>query len=292
MTLLVGQGVLDVLSSNLLVDVAKAGRHLDTAGPALSLLTVALALVALGSRTRLAWRALVAAFGMQLGVAAVHTVALVLLHGDGWAKDAAIAGAALLSFAVAPTVGLFLTASEPVRRWYDRTSRDAEPADVPDDVPDDVPEAPASRRDDVPVPHADDIPLPRPAVAACVLAGSLAALTTAGALFTALATSSFAAMGDELYDLGVVIVLWELACPVPLVVGAVLLFHGLDRRVLVVAAGLVVGIAGWWLWLGASGALGAGGEQVLLPVLLFAGPAVAVVVLAFRPSVTRRLEAR
>jgi hypothetical protein len=275
-TLLVGQGLLDVLSSGMFGGVAGSARHLDTAGLVASLLTLAPAPVALSRRTPLVRRALLAAFGTQLGVAAIWTVAWVLPYGDGWATSVAMAGAGLLFFAVAPIAGLLLTMSEPARRWFSRTGRDAEPDGLAG----------------VPAPRPADVPSPRPVVAACVLAGSLAGLSVAGALFTAMATMSFAAIDDDLYDQSAVVALWEFACAVPLVIGAVLLFHGLDRRILVGAAAVVVGISGWWVWIGATGALDPGGELLLFPALLFAGPAVTAAVLALQPSVGRFLDAR
>jgi len=275
-TLLVGQGLLDVLSSDVFGGVAGPARHLGTAGLVASLLTLALAPVALWRRTRVLRRVLLGAFGAQLGVAALWTVGWVLPHGNGWARNAATAGAGLLFFAVAPTAGLLLTMSEPARRWFSLTGRDA--------GPDGVAGVPALR----PV----DVPAPRPVVAACVLAGSLAGLSVAGAFFTAMATMSFAAIDDELYDQSGVVALWELACAVPLVIGAVLLFHGLDRRILIGAVAVVVGISGWWVRVGATGALDPGGELLLLPALLFAGPAIPAAVLALQPSVGRFLDAR
>ncbi len=86
--------------------------------------------------------------------------------------------------------------------------------------------------------------------------------------------------------------LWTSACPVPLVTGAVLVFHGLDRRVLVGAAAVVVGISGWWVWAGASEGSVLGGVLSLFLTLPFAGPAVTAAVLALQPSVSRFLDAR
>jgi hypothetical protein len=275
-TLLVGQGLFDVLSSGNLGYVEGPARHLGTAGLVASLLTVALAPVALRARHRLLRRALLAAFGIQLGVAALWTVGSVLLHGDGWVQGAATAGAALVGHAVAPTAGLLLTMSEPARRWFSGTGRNA----APDGVAGVAGLRPA------------DVSAPGPVVTACVLAGLLAALTVPGALFTALATSSFAAIDDALYDQSVVIVLWEFACPAPLVTGAVLLFHGLDRRVLIGGAAVVVGIAGWWVWVGASEGPGLGGVLFSFLALLFAGPAVTAAVLVLQPSAGHFLGAR
>ncbi|SDY77011.1 hypothetical protein SAMN05660209_03664 [Geodermatophilus africanus] len=275
MTLLVGQGLLDVLSSGMYAGVAGLARHLDTAGLVASLLTLALGPVALWRRTPYLRRALLAAFGAQLGVAALWTVAWVLPFGDGWVESAATAGAGLLFFAVAPTAGLLLTTGEPARRWFSPTGPDAGPDGIAG----------------VPALHPADVPPPRPAVAACVLAGSLAGLSVAGGFFTAMATMSFAALDDQLYEQSGVVALWELASAVPLVIGAVLLFHGLDRRVLIGAAAVVVGISGWWVWVGAFGGL-VSGMLFFVLALLFAGPAVTAAVLALQPSVGRFLDAR
>jgi hypothetical protein len=216
------------------------------------------------------------AFGLQLCVAVFWTVALILRYGAGWVGSAATAAAGLLYCAVAPTVGLLLTMSEPARRWFTRPDEDRGPYVVT---------APAAFRP-------PDVPAPSAAVAAGVLACSLAALSVPGALVTALATSSFSAQSDALYEQSVVVTELESSSPIPLVVGAVLLFQGIDRYVLVGAAAVVFGISGWWIWAGASGALGAGGELVFLPALLFAGPAVTAAVLALQPSVGRFLGAR
>ncbi len=275
MTLLVGQGLLDVLSSDISVDVAGPARHLDTAGLVASLLTLALGPVALWRRTTLVRRILLAAFGAQLGVAVLYTVAWALPFDDGWVESAATAGAGLLFFAVAPTAGLLLTMGEPARRWFSRTGPDARPDGIAG-----VPALP-------PV----DVPAPGPAVAACVLAGSLAGLSVAGGFFTAMATMSFAALDDQLYEQSGVVALWELASAVPLAIGAVLLFHGLDRRVLVGAAAVVVGNSAWWIWAGASGGL-VSGMLFFVLALPFAGLAVTAAVLALQPSVGRFLAVR
>jgi len=273
--LLVGQGVLDVLSSGSLIDVAGPVPRLDLVMATISLSTLAVAPVALRIRTPLPRRALPVAFGLQLSVALIWTVALILRYGDGWVGSAATAAAGLLYCAVAPTVGLLLTMSEPARRWFARPDGDQGPYVT----------APAAFRP-------PDVPAPSAAVAAGVLACSLAALSVPGALVTALATSSFSAQDDALYEQSVVVTELESSCPIPLVVGAVLLFQGIDRYVLVGAAAVVFGISGWWIWAGASGALGAGGELVFLPALLFAGPAVTAAVLALQPSVGGFLGAR
>jgi hypothetical protein len=135
-------------------------------------------------------------------------------------------------------------------------------------------------------------------VAACVLACLLAAASVPGAL----ATWWFAGVSD-LYGeqqssvprQGLVVALLEVAAAAALVVGAVLVVTGTDRRTLVVTCAAELGFAGWWLYQVAAGPFGEHGTDRLVfggGALAFGAVAAGTAALALAPPTGRWVRAR
>ncbi len=149
-------------------------------------------------------------------------------------------------------------------------------------------------------PWAPPVPPRRPgtAVAACVLACVLAAASLPGAVATwwfAGFSDPYGELGSSVPEQGLVVAGLEFLAVGPLVLGAVLVVTGTDRRTLVATCAVELGFVGWWLWQVAAGPFGEYGTDRLVfggAAAAFGAVAVATAALALAPPTTGWVAAR
>ncbi len=139
---------------------------------------------------------------------------------------------------------------------------------------------------------------PATAVAACVLACVLAAASVPGAVATwwfAGATDLYGEQQSTVPRQGLVVALLEFAAVGALVVGAVLVATGTDRRTLVATCVAELGFVGWWLYQVTAGPFGEYDTDRLFfggAAVAFGALAVGTAALALAPPTGRWLAAR
>ncbi len=156
----------------------------------------------------------------------------------------------------------------------------------PTPFPPAVPPAPAAPR------------RPATAVAACVLACVLAAASVPGAVATWWFAGTSDLYGEQQSTVprqGLVVALLEVAAAAALVVGAVLVVTGIDRRTLVATCAVELGFVGWWLYQVTAGPFGEYDTDRLVfggAAVAFGALAVGTAALALAPPTGRWIAAR